>query len=121
MPVRSLNSSVLKWPDRQTVHHAVTVWAGKYVLAQQEVLRIGYIGSYARGNWGVGSDLDLVVIVEQSDQPFGSRTLSGDLFGIPVPVDVLIYTRLEWEEMADQGGRFYQTVAKEAVWVYECG
>ena len=63
MPVRLLSSSVLKWPDAQTVDRAVRQWAAKVVRSRTDVLRIGYFGSYARGDWGVGSDLDLVILV----------------------------------------------------------
>jgi predicted nucleotidyltransferase len=50
MPVRSLSSSVLRWPDAQTVDHAVREWAQKVVRHREDVLRIGYFGSYARGD-----------------------------------------------------------------------
>lgn len=59
MPVRSLDSSVLRWPDATTVHQAVCRWAREAARTRPEVLRVGYFGSYARGDWGVGSDLDL--------------------------------------------------------------
>ena len=62
MPVRSLNSSVLKWPDRATVVAALHRWVEHAVLGRDDVLRIGYFGSYARGDAGVGSDLDLVIV-----------------------------------------------------------
>lgn len=58
MPVRSLNSSVLRWPDPDSVVKAVRRWAKKYGENKPEVERIGYFGSYARGDAGVGSDLD---------------------------------------------------------------
>jgi len=87
--------------------------------AHAEVLRIGYIGSYARGDWGVGSDLDLFILVERSDRPFGRRASRWDTTALPVPTDVWVYTREEWERMAAQGSRFYQEVTREAVWVYE--
>ena len=58
MPVRSLTSSVLRWPDSQTVDQAVRRWAEKVVRQRQHVVRIGYFGSYARGDWGVGSDTE---------------------------------------------------------------
>ena len=70
MPVRSLNSPVLKWPDAQTVVQALEGWAEKVTRDRPEVVRIGFFGSYARGDWGVGSDLDLLFIVAESDQPF---------------------------------------------------
>ena len=121
MPVRSLNSSVFKWPDRHEVDAAAREWAQRLARERQDVLRVGYIGSYARGDWGVGSDLDLVVILERCDEPYLTRTLEQDTGGIPVPVDVLPYTTGEWQELAAQGRRFYRTVESEAVWVYERG
>ncbi len=69
MPVRSLNSSVLKWPDKETVDFAVRCWAERMARVRKDVLQIGYFGSYARGDWGVGSDLDLIVIIESSSEP----------------------------------------------------
>jgi len=117
MPVRSLSSSVLKWPDAQMVDQAVRRWAEKNAQQQQDVVRIGYFGSYARGDWGVGSDLDLVIVVERSDQPFERRAAKWDMIELPVPADVLIYTEEEWQSLGLKR-RFSQTVMKETVWVY---
>lgn len=79
MPVRSLNSSVLKWPDAQTVDQAVQEWAAEVIEERADVLRIGYIGSYARGDWGVRSDLDIVLLVEEHEQPRWRRGVEWDL------------------------------------------
>jgi len=117
MPVRSLNSFILKWPDAQTVAQAVRHWSQKALLSHFDVMRIGYLGSYARGDWGVGSDLDLIIVVESSDQPFERRASKWDATELPVPADVLVYTDEEWQSL-EQKGRFYQTVTQEAVWVY---
>lgn len=117
MPVRSLNSFILKWPDAQTVAQAVRHWSQKALLSHYDVIRIGYFGSYARGDWGVGSDLDLIIVVESSDQPFERRASEWDATELPVPADVLVYTDEEWQSLEEKG-RFYQTVTQEAVWVY---
>ena len=117
MPVRSLSSSVLKWPDAQMVDQAVRRWAEKIGQQRQDVVRIGYFGSYARGDWGVGSDLDLVIVVERSDQPFERRAAKWDMIELPVPADVLIYTEREWQSLGLKR-RFPQTVMQETVWVY---
>jgi hypothetical protein len=117
MPVRSLNSSVLKWPDADTVDRAVREWAAEVGHKRSEVLQIGYFGSYARGNWGVGSDLDLLIIVESSGSPFERRGLDWDVTGLPVPADVLVYTKHEWEAFGNRG-RFYSAAMREGVWVY---
>jgi predicted nucleotidyltransferase len=118
MPVRSLRSSVLKWPDRESVDQAVRRWAAAVVHDRDDVLAIAYLGSYARGDWGVGSDLDLLVLIERSELPFYRRALEFDTRALPVPTDVFVYTAEEWRAMQREGRRFCRTVEDEAVWVY---
>ena len=118
MPVRSLRSSVFTWPRAEEVDRAVRCWARKVAQQHPEVIRIGYIGSYARGDWGVGSDLDLLILVEQSARPFAERSSAWDTTALPVPTDVWVYTQDEWQAMAAQGSRFYREASREAVWVY---
>ena len=120
MPVRSLSSSVARWPDALTVREAVVAWAKEIGARAPEVLAIGYFGSYARGDWGVGSDVDLLLVVEDSPLPFTRRASQWDTTVLPVPAEeLLVYTKDEWELLKRQGGRFYQTVMREAVWIYE--
>lgn len=47
-----LDSSVLTWPDAATVHRATRAWARKAAAERPELVRIGYIGSYARAIGG---------------------------------------------------------------------
>lgn len=117
MPVRSLNSSVLKWPDTRSIDRAIRHWVEKVLKNRKDVFRIGYFGSYARGDWGVGSDLDVVIVLESSEEPFERRGAKWDLTELPVPADVLIYTKEEWGSLSQQG-RFCKTIMQEAVWVY---
>lgn len=118
MPVRSLNSSVMKWPDARTVKHSLRLWAKKVIRERSEICRIGYIGSYARGDWGVGSDLDLLIVLENSDLPFEKRSIEWDATKLPVPTDLMVYTKAEWEALPKKG-KFKKTVEKEAVWIYK--
>lgn len=118
MPVKSLNSSVLIWPDHQSVVRALRDWAQEVVRSRPGVIRIGYFGSYARGDWGVGSDLDVLLIVSESDVPFERRAAEWDLTSLPLPADVLVYTPQEWKKLAGQLG-FGARAAREVVWVYE--
>jgi predicted nucleotidyltransferase len=117
MPVRLLSSSVLTWPDAQAVKKAVGHWADKTVKSRKDLLRIGYFGSYARGDWGVGSDLDLIVIIKSSNQPFVRRASEWDVTTLPVPADLLVYTEEEWQTLSQQT-YFYQRLMSEIVWVY---
>lgn len=118
MPVRSLDSSVLRWPDREAVDHAVRAWADEVAGSDPRVVRVGYFGSYARGDWGVGSDVDLVVILDRSDEPFSRRAAAYDPGRLPVPADLLVYTSAEWDRMAGEGG-LPRTVGRDVVWVFE--
>ena len=101
MPVRSLSSSVLRWPDRRTVELAVRKWARALRAADPNVSRIGYAGSYARGDWGVGSDIDLIIVLQSSDRPFIERGRAFDATALPVPADVLVYVDDEWDELTE--------------------
>jgi predicted nucleotidyltransferase len=80
MPVRSLNSSVLKWPSAQVVERALRHWSEKTIGRRKDVLRIGYFGSYARGDWGVGSDLDVIIVLKNSKHSFDRRSQMLPLF-----------------------------------------
>jgi len=117
MPVRSSNSSVLRWPDRETVDAAARRWAQRQRPLHPGLLRLGYFGSYARGDWGVGSDLDLIALVERSDLPFRDRPLQWDLAELPVPAEIAVYTAEEWRRLERERSRFAATIRAEAVWL----
>ena len=110
MPVRSLSSRVLKWPDRASVLDAAAAWARELYARDADVLQVGCFGSYARGDAGVGSDLDLVIVVrERGDSiPDATRLL--------VPVDTLIFSQDEWNALQREGGRLARTLEREAIW-----
>lgn len=117
MPVRSLRSSVLVWPDASQVDAAVRAWASRLTAERFDVRRIGYYGSYARGDWGPGSDLDVVLVVASASEPFIRRPIEWDLTELPVPADLLVYTEDEWRSL-DPDSRFARTIAREVIWVY---
>ena len=62
MPVRSLTQSLLRWPEPELVLHQVAGWAERMAAEHPGLERVGVFGSYGRGDAGVGSDLDLLLI-----------------------------------------------------------
>ncbi len=118
MPVRSSSSSVLRWPDRETVHAAFEAWARSAAKDEPALRRAGYFGSYARDEWGVGSDLDVVLVVDDSDRPFTERGSRWDLTSLPVPAQPLVYTVREWRELTGRESRFARVLDEEVVWVH---
>lgn len=119
MPARSSTSSVLRWPDAGSVLADLRRWVEDEVARHPELLRLAVFGSYARGDSGVGSDIDLVAIVDDSRERFDRRALSWRTETLPLPTELLVYTSAEWRAMAQQGGLFARTIEREAVWLYD--
>lgn len=121
MPVRSLNSRIVKWPDRREVEAAIRSLAAAIAEAEPRLRALGYFGSYARNEWGVGSDVDLIAVL---DLPVGEQTpgvLDLDWtrdIRLPVPHDLFIYSAADLRRMVEDGRRFAKMLASEAVWVH---
>ena len=111
MPVRSLDSSIIRWPDRDQVDAAVRRLAIELAASRPDLLRVGYFGSYADGRWGVGSDVDVIIVVSGSDEPFPRRAAAFDVSSLPVPADVLVYTTDELERVSPR-------ILDGTVWVF---
>ena len=103
MPVKLSNSSVIKWPDKQTVDRAVRAWAEQIAGRHADVVRVGYFGSYARGDWGVGSDVDVLVLVRVCQTPFERRGILWHAMELPMHADVRVYTLAEWASIESGG------------------
>lgn len=117
MPVKSSSSSVRRWPDRRDVEEAARSWAHYERGRRPDLVRLGYFGSYARGDAGVGSDLDLVAVVADSSVPFERRAADWDLNALPVPAEILVYTTREWTALLERGGRFAEVLRYETKWL----
>lgn len=117
MPKKSSNSYVLRWPDRAEVERALRDLARREHASRTGLLRLGYFGSYARGDAGVGSDVDLVAVIRDSSTPFERRSAGWGLEGLPVPAEILVYTETEWEDLLQRGGRFARMLSEEVVWL----
>ena len=113
-----MNSAVLRWPDAQVVEAALRVWAAETALGHPEVTRIGFFGSYARGDWGVGSDLDVVIVCSKNPTPFGRRPLAYDTGALPVPADVFVYTEDEFARLPKNTTGMQAHVATGTRWVW---
>ena len=119
MPVTSSSSSVKRWPATEAVLDALRAWAEAEAARRPELEALGYFGSYARGDEGFGSDLDLVAVVARSALPQAERPRAWKTEALPVPADLLVYTTSEWESLQGEGGRFARTLAAEAVWLVD--
>lgn len=106
------------WPRPEGVARALHRWSLDAAKRHPELRKLGYFGSYARGDWGVGSDLDLIAIVEAADRPFHARGATWNLSALPVPADMLVYTEDEWSALQAEATRFARTLTREVVWIF---
>jgi predicted nucleotidyltransferase len=76
-------------------------------------------GSFARGDYHAMSDADLL-IVKETDGPFIARI--GDVLSLcdyHIPLEPLVCTPQELEQMRKEGNSFIETVFREGVGVRE--
>ena len=92
-------------------------WCAAEVARRERLVGFGYFGSYARGDAGFGSDLDLLAIVEADDRPAMERARDWPTENLPVPADLLVYTVDEWRQLQAEDGRFARTLSTEARWL----
>jgi uncharacterized protein len=114
VPVTSSRSWLKRWPRAERVLDAAESWAQRLADADPAVVAVGYFGSYARGDAGVGSDLDLLVV--RRDGAPRPDLLGADVDALPVPTDVLHYTEGELLGVLERRGRMAAVIEREARW-----
>lgn len=119
MPVRLLNSVVLKWPDKQKVLYEAKLWATSTGLEDDNIVRIFCFGSICTGLWGVGSDLDILIVLKQTPVPFITRASLYETSAISVPADILVYTQAEITDLSRKKSRFIDEIQKYAILLYQ--
>lgn len=89
------------------------------VVAEMSPERIIAFGSFASGEIGEWSDLDLVIVTE-TDLPFFERLKQVLLLvRSDIGLDVLVYTPDEWEHMKSERRFIREEIAEKGKVVYE--
>lgn len=80
------------------------------------VEQILLFGSFARGDYTPLSDIDLMIIVKHTAEPFPTRRDRYiGYFKLPFDLNILVYTVEEIEQMKARQNDFLATVLKESV------
>ncbi len=117
MPPTSLSGSVLRWPSSNAVLEAAQAWAERIAAANADLQAVGVFGSYGRGDAGVGSDLDLLLILDHCDLPIWERLRRWDTSSLPLATDLLVYSRAEWEAMPSWNPAFAAALERDLRWL----
>ena len=74
-------------------------WAAEQAERHDGLHRVGVFGSYGRGDAGVGSDLDLVLIDDNTSGTQSQRYRQWPFEQLPLSCDALVLTPQEWDEL----------------------
>jgi len=113
---RSSGSVSLVAIDRDALLNSLEDIAGRIRSDNPEVCDIRLFGSIARGEETGISDADILIVVESSDSPAVLRSVKFmKYFNIEVPVDILVYTKDEFNRLLEGGNAFLRKISKEGI------
>lgn len=122
MPNESSSSVKITWFDTQAVWTALRRFVCELARSHPEVEQVIVFGSFVRGQAVPGSDVDLLIVLNDSPLPFGERlSLYRPQGRTPVDVDVFPYLQQELEEMLQQGNFFLTQALREGVVLFDRG
>lgn len=83
-------------------------------------LEVYLFGSYAWGEPHEDSDLDFLIIVEDSEKKRYERAILGHhvLFGLMIPKDILVYTKAEFENAIKDKTSFSYKIKRDGKKLY---
>jgi uncharacterized protein len=110
-------SARVTWLDRKGARLAAVDAARSLARSHPEIEGVLLFGSIARGDATPSSDVDLLIVLRESDLPFLDRIPRYTPAIPPLGVDVLPYTRDELEKMRADGNRLLSTALAEGEWV----
>jgi predicted nucleotidyltransferase len=78
-------------------------------------------GSYAWGDPEKANDIDILIVVKDSQQKTYKRSIKGlrSLRGLKIPKDILVYTKEEFERFSKDISSLSFKVKNEGIKVYE--
>jgi len=113
----SSTGSVLRWPSSEAVLEQTRIWAEQQAESNPDLEAVGVFGSYGRGDAGVGSDLDLLLILSQCDLPVWERLRRWDTSPLPLATDLLVYSRAEWHTLPQWNPKLAEVLGREVRWL----
>ena len=119
MPVPSPSGFVRRWPAAAEVLEQAAAWAALQRSGNPELLAVGVFGSYGCGTAGVGSDLDLLLILQRCDEPIWNRLRRWDTSSLPLACDLLVYSLEEWRSLPQWNPKLAEALLNDTRWLGE--
>jgi predicted nucleotidyltransferase len=105
-------------PPRNKILEELACWAAATRERFPEIAKVGLFGSYAKNNYTPGSDLDLLLIVEYSQESrWFMRSAHYQAIQLSLPADLFVYTQAEAERM-EKNNPWFQSVLRDILWLF---
>ncbi|MDY6797086.1 MAG: nucleotidyltransferase domain-containing protein [Actinomycetota bacterium] len=105
----------IRYLDRKAVKKALDGYARNLADSHPELEAIILFGSFARGDSVPASDVDILLVLAESDMPFQDRIVAFLPSRFPIGMDVFPYTREEIEDMLRDGNRFVAAALENGI------
>jgi len=112
------HSAGTRFITRSEVLNLARETAVRIASLHTEVVKVLLFGSFAREDYGVRSDMDLLIVVRHSDEPARER-IGRFLEHAPAyPTDMLVYTESEVRIRLSEGDPFLTRALQEAIQLF---
>lgn len=122
MPRRLLTSAEKIYQNRAAIIDCIKEGARKVIEAEPSVLKVILFGSIVRGDYGLYSDGDVLIVLKESQfqRYFDRIPHFADYFAkVEIPLDIFPYTEREVEKMKVAGNEFVASALKEGLLLAE--
>lgn len=97
---------------------AAEAWVAGLRSGHPEIVRVGYFGSYARGDYVPGSDFDVMIEVNRDDLPEMRHRADPYLpERFPLGLNVFVYSTRELAELRSNADGFVRAIDQEIQWI----
>ncbi len=118
--LRSLSNSVkITYFDRAAVERALDGWVSALTQQHPEVARVVLFGSVARHRALPGSDVDVMLVLSDSDRMFRERPALYEPDAFPTGIDIFAYTSDELDRMLAEGNWFVKRALREGIILFD--
>ena len=116
-----LISAKPRFVDREAILTLARETARRIGTEHPQVLRILLFGSFAREDYGTRSDLDLLVILKESEKSVPERIADLLKYAPAYPTDIFPLTVAEVESRLEAGDPFLQRALREGILLWGQG
>jgi predicted nucleotidyltransferase len=103
--------------DREACLARLREKATELLDREADVLEVRLVGSLARGDALPGSDADLLIVLDETEEPFLARIdrLQRHLAGVGLGCDVFPYTTSELDGLRREGNALVRAAEREGI------